>query len=526
MYSEARKDKAMRSSKYRTAVVAAVVVVTSGFAATDRQTVNAQAQGGTTAIVGATVIDGTGAAPMQNATVVVRDKRIVAVGPRASVTVPQGATVIDGAGKFVTPGFIDTNVHISMYSNLETLARYLPRATDVVVEGAQLELKYGITTVRDSYGELPTLVKVRDMIARGDVVGPRLLVAGNIVGWGGPFSITFSVTKDSGLTPFQEQVNDLISQGAGEELMDMTPSELRVAIDHYLDKGPNFVKYGGTSHWNNPVFIGFSLEAQKALIEEVHKRGLAADTHSTSIEGLRLSILAGVDVIQHPEVLDPREMPDDIVQMIRDRNIVGSMLVNQITGEAWKKHLKTKEAYEKKEATAAAEAGDAAKTKTKTLAERRLEARELGLAIEMRRRNAEKLVRAGIIATPGTDNYIGTAPEFRREPKPLWTEPGMGTITAIEGLVELGMTPAQAIVAGSKNGAVACRMEKDLGTLQVGKLADLLVLDADPLADIHNIRKLTKVMKDGLVIDPGKLPTNPVWYRPEHAATTSQAQGR
>ena len=164
-----------------------------------------QSAGATSAIVGATVIDGNGGAPLQNATVVIRDKRIAAVGPRASTTVPAGATVIDGAGKYVTPGFIDTNVHISMYANLETLARYLPRATDVVVEGSQLELKSGITTVRDSYGELGTLLKVRDMVARGDVIGSRMLVAGNIVGWGGPFSITFSVTRDSGLRRFRSR---------------------------------------------------------------------------------------------------------------------------------------------------------------------------------------------------------------------------------------------------------------------------------------------------------------------------------
>jgi imidazolonepropionase-like amidohydrolase len=361
------------------------------------------------------------------------------------------------------------------------------------------------------------------MIAHGDVVGPRMLVAGNIVGWGGPFTITFSQTKDSGLSPFQEQVNDLVSQGAGEELMDMTPDELRVAINKYLDKGPDFVKYGGTSHWNNPVFIGFSLDAQKALVEEVHKRNLMADTHSTSIEGLRLSILAGVDIIQHPEVLDPRELPDDLAQMIKDRNIIGSMLVNQITGDAWKKHLKTKETAQKKESEAAAEADS---TRTKTLAERRQQARELGLAIEMRRRNAEKLVRAGIIATPGTDNYIGTAPEFRREPKPLWTEPGLGTIAAIEGYVELGMTPLQAIVAGTKNGAIACRMQKDLGTIEVGKLADLLVLDADPVANISNIRKLNRIVRDGRVIDPNTLPTNPVWYKPRRPQVTSQEPQR
>jgi imidazolonepropionase-like amidohydrolase len=509
----------MPASFLRRTLACLLVAVICGIALANQRVASAQGPNGVVAIVGATVIDGTGAAPITNATIVMKDRRITAIGAKGSVAVPQGATVIDGTGKYVTPGFIDTNVHISMYANLETLARYLPRAAEVVVEGAQLELKYGITTVRDSYGELPTLVKVRDMVARGDVVGPRMLVAGNIVGWGGPFTITFAQMKDSGLSPFQEQVNDLIAQGAGEELMDLTPAELRVAINKYMDKGPDFVKYGGTSHWNSPVFIGFSLDAQKALIEEVHKRNLMADTHSTSIEGLKLSILAGVDVIQHPEVLDPREIPDELVQMIKERKIIGSMLVNQITGDAWKRHLKTKETNQKKQADAAT---DADATKTKTLSERRQEARDLGLAIDMRRRNAEKLVRAGVILTPGTDNYIGTAPEFRREPKAVWTEPGMGTITAIEGYVELGMTTLQAITAGTKNGAIACKMQKDLGTIEVGKLADVVVLDADPVSDIHNIRKINRIVRDGRVIDPGTLPTSPVWYKPSRPNMTSQ----
>jgi imidazolonepropionase-like amidohydrolase len=487
-----------------------------------RPTLDAQARAsGVTAIVGATVIDGSGGAPLSNATVLIKDTRIAAVGPRASIEVPAGATVVDGSGKFVTPGFIDTNVHISLYANLETLARYVPRAQEVTLEGAQLELKHGITTVRDSYGDLQTLVKVRDMIARGDAIGPRMLVAGNIVGWGGPFSITFSWQRDSGLSPFQEQMNDRIAQGAGEELMDMTPGELRTAINKYMDKGTNFIKYGGTSHANAPVFIGFSPDAQKALVEEVHKRGLVAETHSTSIEGLRISVLAGIDLIQHPEVLDPREMPDDLVQLIKERKIIGSMLANQIGGAAWKRHLRTKEQNEKKAAEASKEAGE--RTTEKTLAERRQQARDLGLGIETRRLNAQKLIRAGVIVTPGTDNYVGTAPEFRREPKPIWTEPGMGTITAIENLVELGMTPSQAIVAATANGALACRMQQDLGTVAVGKLADLLVLDADPLADIANIRKLRTVIKEGRVVDPASLPEKPVWYRPPTSPSTAPA---
>jgi hypothetical protein len=98
------------------------------------------------AIVGATLIDGTGGAAVSDATVVVRGKRIAAVGPRAAVHVPAGAHVVDGTGKFATPGFIDTNVHLSLYNNGESMVRYEDRFLDLVVEAAQTELKYGITT--------------------------------------------------------------------------------------------------------------------------------------------------------------------------------------------------------------------------------------------------------------------------------------------------------------------------------------------------------------------------------------------
>ena len=88
------------------------------------------------AIVGATLIDGTGAPAVSDATIVVRGKRIAAVGPRASVRVPAGARVVDGTGKFTTPGFIDTNVHLSLYNNGESMVRYEDRFLDLVVEAA------------------------------------------------------------------------------------------------------------------------------------------------------------------------------------------------------------------------------------------------------------------------------------------------------------------------------------------------------------------------------------------------------
>jgi imidazolonepropionase-like amidohydrolase len=464
------------------------------------------------AIVGGTVIDGNGGAPVVDGVVVIQGARIAAVGPRASVKVPDGARTIDAKGRYVVPGFIDTNVHLSLYGGAkeryESLVRYQPRQNEIVLEAAQIQLKHGVTTVRDSYGLLIPLTQVRDKIARGEAVGARILAAGNIVGWGGPYSISFSLTPEKDLTLFQEQMNDYVAQGAGEGLNDMTPEELRVAINKYLDKGPDFIKYGGTSHFSTPTYIGFSPAAQKVMVEEAHKRGRAAETHSTTIEGLRLSIDAGIDLIQHPEVLSPREMPDDLARTIKERNIVCSMLVSTITGEPWAKHLKDREAAKKK-------LDDAAKKSTheKTSAEERRSNTDLGADLETRRRNAQKLIGAGCAVTPGTDSYWGAAPELAREPKPETQDHGMGTILAIEGLVELGMTPAQAIVAGTKNGAMACRALKEYGTIEVGKSADLVILDGDPLADIHNIRKVQMVMKEGRTIDRERLPERHVLSR-------------
>ena len=209
-----------------------------------------------------------------------------------------------------------------------------------------------MTTVRDSYGLLMPLVAVRDDIAAGRAIGPRILAAGNIVGWGGPYSVSFSLTREQGLTLFQEQVNDEITQGAGEDLVDMEPEQLRTAIRAYLDKGPDFIKYGGTAHFARPAFIGFSPEAQRVIVEEAHKRNRVAETHSTTPEGLRLSVEAGIDLIQHPEILGPHEMPESLVRAIVERKIVCSMLVSTMTGDAWKKHLKDRDEAAKKRAEA------------------------------------------------------------------------------------------------------------------------------------------------------------------------------
>jgi imidazolonepropionase-like amidohydrolase len=500
--------------------VVVLSVVIAGGARQAGQTATA----GSTAIVGATVIDGNGGAPIADAVVLIDGARIAAVGPRAAIRIPDGARRIDAGGRWMVPGLIDTNVHLSLYGGqndrYETMAKYQSRQDDIVLEAAQIDLSYGVTTVRDSYGALVPLTKVRDRIARGEQAGARILAAGNILGWSGPYSFSFSRVMGQ-LTLFQEQMNDYIAQGGGEELMAMTPQELRQAIDAYLDKGPDFLKFGGTSHFAEPTFIGFSAEAQQVIVDEAHKRNRAAETHSTSIEGLRVSIAAGIDGIQHPELLDGRAMPDDLIKTIVDRGLNCSMLASTIAGPAWKRHLKTKEEAEKKHAEAEKDARTPPREKTSS--ERRKEAADLGADLDMRRANAQKLIRAGCRVTPGTDSYWAAAPEFTRTPKQPDQDHGIGTIMAIEGLVELGMSPSQAIVAATRNGAVAARGLKDFGTIEAGKLADLVLLTADPLADIGNLRKVASVIKDGRAVDRAHLPASRVLsVAPVAAAATRE----
>jgi imidazolonepropionase-like amidohydrolase len=473
----------------------------------------AQVQPCAIAVVGGTLIDGNGGPPVADAVVLIRGKRIEAVGTRSSVTIPACARRIDATGKFVTPGFVDTNVHISLGGSMESNIRYQDQRFDITLEGAQLHLKHGVTTIRDSYGIMKPLLAVRDAINRGEVVGPRLYVAGNIVGWGGFFAVTFGPGRPTNL--WQEQLNDAITEGSGEELILMGPDSLRAAMNRYLDKGVDFVKFGGTVHTSFPTPLTFSPRQVQVIVDETHKRGRIAETHATSPEGLLIALQAGVDLVQHPEVLETL-YTDELIKEIVGRKAICSMNTNSHTGKSWKDYLATRR---RAEAEAAEKAQDQSRGE-RTWPKRPRTQHELFEANvrpnipRVHRANAERLVREGCLISVATDNDLGTAVEFDKDPT-AWRarEPGVGTLISIEGLVELGMTPLQAITAATKHGAMASKALADYGTLETGKFADLLVLTANPLDNIANIRKLETVMKEGTVVDWRALPTKPIYSR-------------
>ncbi len=215
-----------------------------------------------------------------------------------------------------------------------------------------------------------------------------------------------------------------------------------------------------------------------------------------------MSVEAGIDLIQHPEILS-RDYPDDLVELIVASDVLCAMRSNTLAGKPWQEHLERKA----KEEESLREAPE-----PKTSAERRQRDKRLNVENDMQRRNADKLIRAGCRVTIATDNYQGRAPEFRKEPKPEHQEAGIGSILAIEGLVELGMTEMEAIVAATRNGAIAAGMLDSIGTIEVGKDADLILLRDNPLENIGNIRSLEEVIAQGRVIDLGSLPENRIFY--------------
>ena len=451
------------------------------------------------AIVGATVIDGRGEAPVKDAVVLIEDGRIAAVGPRASVPVPPGTREVDGAGKYVIPGLMDANVHLVLGSAIEFIVRYEGRYEELIEEAAQVTLKNGLTTVFDSWGPLQPLLNVRDRIKRGEAVGSRMFVAGNIVGFSGPFGRDFnSAAETTASRALVKRINPIWEENVGQSLIYMSPEQVRVEIRKYLGRGIDFLKYGVSGHVLTN-FLQFSPAAQRAIIEETHKAGLIVQTHTTSVESLRQAIEMGVDMMQHAASTGPVAIPDSTIQLALDRKLY--LAVQPRTARRLEIELKQAEERSPDSITRFNE--------------------------RIRHENQIRLVKAHVPLLLATDAGM-MDPDAAEQMSPQMridrlTELGEGHFHWFKAMVEKGMTPMEAIVSATRNIAAAYHKLDQIGTIEKGKVADLVVLDADPLQDINNIRRISTVIKDGQIVDRDTLPLKRVLTAPRDRHT---AQGQ
>jgi imidazolonepropionase-like amidohydrolase len=455
-----------------------------------------------TALTGATVIDGNGGTPISNGAVLITGKKITAVGPASAVSIPQGARRIDVSGKYILPGLMDANVHLipwPSWTYIEFMARYENNLDGIIEEGAQMALKHGFTTVFDTMGPLHPLMRVRDRINRGDIEGARMFVAGNIVGFRCVFTTMESMK--SATKAFQDRMNALFELNVGPDLPWKTPEQIRTEITKYIALGVDFVKYGATgdgppvnSEIGQEAVLRFSPAQQRAMIEAAHAAGKTINTHATSADALQVALEAGVDMAQHCNMTGPSRIPDSTIKFMLDKKVA--------CGTQWAPLSEARQKQVRDQNFAGTDADNGKE------------------GVDYSLENAVRMIKAGVPMVVSTD--AGTIdPDVAKE-KGVWgglggeaSRIGEAEIIDMRAMRQHGMTPMMIVQAATKNIAATYGELGEIGTLEPGKFADLVVLDADPLQDIENMRKVSMVMKEGKTIDRDKLPRNPILTSPE-----------
>lgn len=461
------------------------------------------------ALVGGTVIDGHGGPPIERGVVLVRDDRILAVGTSTQVPVPADARTLDVTGKYVLPGLMDGNVHLvpwPSWTYIEFLARYENQFHEVAVEGAQVALRSGFTTVFDSMGPLDSLLLARDTIASGTEQGARMFVAGDIVGFRAVF--TTAASRQAASTTFQQRINERFEAGAGPELCWKSPEQIYAQMAHYAASGVDFVKYGSTGD-GNPVdsevgqaaVLRFSPDQQRAIVEAVHDAGLTVQTHTTSAESLHIAVDLGNDLGQHASMTGWSRMYDRTIDLMGERGY--------FCGTQW--------------------APLSAVERTNVEDRNFPSPDDVGTdRVDFSLENAVRLIEAGVPQLLTTDAGM-IDPDVARDVH-QWG--GLGGAASLIGEAEFlnmramadrGMTTMKIIEASTLNVARAYRVDQDLGSLRAGKFADVVVLNLDPLTDVDHMRSVSMVIQAGRIVDRGLLPTRPVLSADTTTARPRQA---
>ena len=403
------------------------------------------------AIVGATLIDGTGAPPVENTVVIIRGDRIEAVGASSSLSPPPDVRTIDAAGRFLLPGLIDAHVHVSApdYVRIPPKGSATAYATAIAIRNLRSALQAGVTTVRDVCGNRINLA-LRSAIDRGMLLGPRLFTAG--------MGICMTGGHGSGLPGFVHEVD--------------TPDEVRQAVREERKAGADLIKLLTSHRTDHPEFSQAEIDAG---VDEAHRFGLNVAIHAANAITVRMAARAGVDTVEHGSFVDAES-----AKLMSEKGII-------LVPTLWVKHDLAERLERYKATPEQFPWGDQ---------------RDLELSATWFKRCVEQLPQTialvrefGIAIAAGTDFVMSD------QPWALLPE-------EIACMTRLGLSNMEAIESATRVGAATVGMTDDLGTVEAGKLADLVLVDRDPLKDITALAEVSWVMKEGWAV-----PRSPEWDR-------------
>jgi imidazolonepropionase-like amidohydrolase len=386
------------------------------------------------AFVGGTLVDVSGQPPLAHSVVLVEDGRIAAIGNQTDTAIPADAQVVDTSGKWLMPGLIDCHIHLNGEQTLDMYRRYLTPSPDVkllyALRHANMALMSGFTTVRDvGLGYAVALKRAR---ADGLIACPRILAANSAISTTGGHG-------DWAIFPYEWAKAMELRANVVDGV-----DECRLAVRKAFREGADLIKVmissgGITNHAQNlAAHVEFSPEELDAIVDETHRRGARVAAHSVGEAAIPFTVEAGVDTVEHG-VFEPDAA---VLAKMAEKGI---SLVPTLFIFRWV-------ADDGLQAGVFAEGVEAAKK-----------------LVDKQHRLVKAAREAGVNIALGTDNNGVLGPER--------------SAREIQYLCDAGLTTIEALQAATRNAAAACGLDDRLGTLAVGKWADMLILEADPLAD-------------------------------------------
>ncbi len=396
-----------------------------------------------------TLIDGTGGTPIQKSTVIIRGNRFEHVG--SEVSYPDDSNIIDLHGLTVIPGLIDCHIHLGGLT-IEKPGKAIGKVSFIDMVSffwdylrnynhrRRLALENGVTTIRSAGDHYPHIIRLRDKIATGRLSGPRIFAVGpTITAPGGHPAGTIYKGNRYIIENATRQISDV--NNAREEVRRLAEGGVDCIKAIYSDIDPMNITHRVPK---------LSLNVLEALADEAHRHNLRLMVHTGSPEEVMDSLRAGADSIEHGILpgTDSTEFGDEIVSMMLDK---GTYFVPTIA-IAWAYKDTNWEVFS-------------------------------GL-----KKVVKKLHDAGVNIAAGTDS--GTPGVVI----------GKGLHKELELMVSAGISPMEAIMAGTRNAADNLGKGNELGTIEKGKLADMIVVSGNPLEEIEKTRDIKMVVKDGVVV--------------------------